>query len=183
MTYGIPYSFVPGTKAKADEVNANFIDVIERIEATNSNVSNNYEDVITRIDDTNTQLNNKTYGSWVNSYTTIAGDQEVPTTNNIAYNLSNYLPNDGNKYEVIVVASYRTTAQSGKVINVDLRSDIITSNVCVGRVRTYTNNSAYGSGCAIMPIGTGRKLYMAANTSNNAGGNFSLLLVAYKKIV
>lgn len=44
MTYGVPYSFVPGTKAKADEVNANFIDILNKIEDTNS-----------RIDDANTK--------------------------------------------------------------------------------------------------------------------------------
>ncbi len=44
MTYGVPYSFVPGTKAKADEVNANFIEVLNKIEETN-----------TRIDEANTQ--------------------------------------------------------------------------------------------------------------------------------
>ena len=32
MTFGVPYSFVPGTKAKADEVNANFIDVLTKID-------------------------------------------------------------------------------------------------------------------------------------------------------
>ena len=182
MTYGIPYSFVPGTKAKADEVNANFIDVVERIEATNSDVTDNYNDVIARIDNTNTQLNNKTYGSWVNSSSLIANDLEVPASNK-AFDLSSYLPNDGNKYEVIVNGAYKTPATSGKVVNVDLRSDIITSNISLGRVRTYTNNSAYGSGFALVPIGTGRKLYMIANSSSNSAGNYSLTLVAYKKIV
>ena len=36
MTSGILYSFVPGTKAKADEVNANFLAVLNKIEETNS---------------------------------------------------------------------------------------------------------------------------------------------------
>ena len=36
MTSGIPYSFVPGTKAKADEVNANFLAVLNKIEEINS---------------------------------------------------------------------------------------------------------------------------------------------------
>ena len=50
MTYGVPYSFVPGTKAKADEVNANFIDVLDKIKTTNE-----------RIDETNsTTQSNKT---------------------------------------------------------------------------------------------------------------------------
>lgn len=183
MTYGIPYSFVPGTKAKADEVNANFIDVIERIDATNSNVNNNYNDVIQRINSTNTQLNQKTYGSWVNKYSLIVGDQEVPTSSNTTFNLSSYLPNDSNIYEILVIASYKTTATSGKVVYVDLRSSIITSNISIGRVRTYTNNAAYGSGCAIIPIGTDKRLYMVANTSNNAGGSYSLVIVGYKRIV
>jgi hypothetical protein len=38
MTYSVPYSFVPGTKARADEVNANFIDVLDKIENTNSRI-------------------------------------------------------------------------------------------------------------------------------------------------
>ena len=48
MTFGVPYSFVPGTKAKADEVNANFIDVLTKIEDTNL-----------RIDETNSNADSK----------------------------------------------------------------------------------------------------------------------------
>ena len=48
MTFGVPYSFVPGTKAKADEVNANFIEVLTKIEDTNA-----------RIDETNTSVATK----------------------------------------------------------------------------------------------------------------------------
>ena len=48
MTFGVPYSFVPGTKAKADEVNANFIDVLSKIEDTNL-----------RIDETISNANSK----------------------------------------------------------------------------------------------------------------------------
>jgi hypothetical protein len=48
MTFGVPYSFVPGTKAKADEVNANFIDVLTKIENTNL-----------RIDETNSNVDSK----------------------------------------------------------------------------------------------------------------------------
>lgn len=51
MTYGVPYSFVPGTKARADEVNANFIDVLNKIEETNTKITNLNEQVSQRIDD------------------------------------------------------------------------------------------------------------------------------------
>lgn len=54
MTFSVPYSFVPGTKAKAQEVNANFNSVAEQIDATNilklnkdcSNISQQGLDVI-----------------------------------------------------------------------------------------------------------------------------------------
>ena len=36
-TYRVPYTFVPGTKAKATEVNANFSSVMDLIEETNNN--------------------------------------------------------------------------------------------------------------------------------------------------
>lgn len=36
MTVSVPYSFVPGTKAKAQEVNANFNSLVEQIDETNS---------------------------------------------------------------------------------------------------------------------------------------------------
>ena len=58
MTYGVPYSFVPGTKAKADEVNANFIDLLDKIKTTNE-----------RIDETNstTQSNKTTLEEKINT--------------------------------------------------------------------------------------------------------------------
>lgn len=40
MTLGIPYSFIPGTKAKAEEVNANFIALHSDIESLDSNKVN-----------------------------------------------------------------------------------------------------------------------------------------------
>lgn len=41
----IPYSFIPGTKAKASEVNANFISVANAIEKNNSDVSHDIDEI------------------------------------------------------------------------------------------------------------------------------------------
>ena len=41
----IPYSFIPGTKAKADEVNANFVALANTIEENRLNNSNDIDDV------------------------------------------------------------------------------------------------------------------------------------------
>ena len=49
MTFGVPYSFVPGTKAKADEVNANFIDVLNKIDTVDSKVTSSTSEISERI--------------------------------------------------------------------------------------------------------------------------------------
>ena len=41
----IPYSFVPGTKAKADEVNANFISLANFIEQNKNSTANDIETI------------------------------------------------------------------------------------------------------------------------------------------
>ena len=67
MTFGVPYSFVPGTKAKADEVNANFIDVLTKIEdtnlridETNSNADSKNAEITAQFEEVETKLNQKT---------------------------------------------------------------------------------------------------------------------------
>lgn len=45
----IPYSFIPGTKAKASEVNANFLSLAEAIETNHTNALNEIADLNTQI--------------------------------------------------------------------------------------------------------------------------------------
>ncbi len=59
MTYGVPYSFVPGTKARADEVNANFIDVLNKIDTVDSKVTSSTSEISERIDDEVSTLDTK----------------------------------------------------------------------------------------------------------------------------
>lgn len=66
MTFGVPYSFVPGTKAKADEVNANFIDVLTKIEdtnlridETNSNAVSNSAEVTTKFENVEASIDQR----------------------------------------------------------------------------------------------------------------------------
>ena len=56
MTIGVPYAFVPGTKAKADEVNANFNDVISKIENTNSRIDETNSNATTKNEEINTKF-------------------------------------------------------------------------------------------------------------------------------
>lgn len=50
----IPYSFVPGTKAKAQEINANFVSVADRIQSDKDFVNQKVLDIETAIDLNNT---------------------------------------------------------------------------------------------------------------------------------
>jgi hypothetical protein len=75
----IPYSFVPGTKAKAAEVNANFIALAEQIENSRTIVNQNVEDLtklinakpdkevtITTVEEADTDLDDyKTSGTYI----------------------------------------------------------------------------------------------------------------------
>lgn len=64
MTYGVPYSFTPGTKARADEMNANFIDILNKLEdinsklnETNANLDSSFAELDTKIDNVNSSIN------------------------------------------------------------------------------------------------------------------------------
>lgn len=59
MTLVVPYSFVPGTKAKASEVNANFNDVLNKIENTNTLINNINEELATNLTKNTTDLEKK----------------------------------------------------------------------------------------------------------------------------
>lgn len=55
----IPFSFVPGTKAKAGEVNANFIAIANEIEKNNSDISQDITDINGKIKEINTKKADK----------------------------------------------------------------------------------------------------------------------------
>ncbi len=55
----IPYSFTPGTKAKAQEVNANFIALAEKIEQTIETTNQKFAETEQKIEQTNSQSEEK----------------------------------------------------------------------------------------------------------------------------
>lgn len=55
----IPYSFTPGTKAKAGEVNANFVALADFIETFKSNSTENFDEIETSLNGINTTLSQK----------------------------------------------------------------------------------------------------------------------------
>lgn len=188
MAYGIPYSFVPGTKAKADEVNANFIDVLDRIEDTNTRIDNSNNDINERLDETNTTLSQKAnlsqlYGNWVYSVRTVVSAVTMNSSAGVrTYSLSSYLPNDGKIYEVLFNGKMSTAAQASKYVNVYLRSSIITSDVSVCGARAAASVIAENTSSTIIPIAADRVVQLGDNAGANANGTVTITAVAYKRI-
>ncbi len=205
MTFGVPYSFVPGTKAKADEVNANFIDVLTKIEDTNL-----------RIDETNSSANTKSA-----EIATKFDQVEEEITQRANLDLSN-LSTTGS---AVLSAKANTTDIDGNWIakNTTLASNVTLSNTAAtsyslssylpndGRTyevlfsfaytgdnsvsAQYTINSGFGTTwflfnysrndalTTILPISTARKITITPNTNMTSGTNtFAIKLTAYRKV-
>ena len=171
MTYGVPYSFVPGTKAKASEVNANFIDVLEKIEDSNSR--------ITQLEE-NKADNSDIDGIWTIKTQTLADNVSLTGSSALSINISGYLPNDSNIYEVLISGVGTSSSTSGQACICFILSDIVRSNVCIFRDLPRTSSPIYTGGNTIMPVGTGRRIELVR--SSNYYGTVSLTAVAYRKV-
>ena len=210
MTYGVPYSFVPGTKAKADEVNANFIDVLDKIENANSRIDesnskteNSFEQINNKIEDVeascaNSDLSNLSSagksvldakanaslldGTWVNKSVTLCNAKSISANTTHTFSLSSYLPSDSAKYEILVTIAVDFPNNPNSQAAIYMKSDFITSLIPLVRYRSGQNYSTYASASVVTITSTGRKL-----TVNNTeyGVNiptYTLKVVGYRKV-
>lgn len=171
MTYGVPYSFVPGTKARADEMNANFIDVLDKIGSSNSRITTLESEKAN-----NTDVD----GTWTSSSKQILTDTSVNGSTNLTFSISNYLPDDGNIYEVMVFAIGTSSSTSGQSNACYLSTDVIHAHTCMYRITPRTNAPVYGGGSAILVVGTNRQITLTRNSSYY--GTVSVYLVGYRKV-
>jgi TolA-binding protein len=204
MTYGVPYSFVPGAKAKADEVNANFIEVLNKIETTNSRI----DTTNSKIDETNSQLeetnseieelntkitenqenqnsaiseiNKNLDGIWIGKEYIFASLATYPTSSNINYNLSSILPDDDNIYELLLEGDATTGTTSGNYINLIIKTSTVDAGLSIISCRTRTGSTMQSNSSVMIPIGTDRILTVVAVSSYV--GKFTLYLKAYRKV-
>ena len=211
MTYGVPYSFVPGTKARADEVNANFIEVLNKIEETN-----------TRIDEANTQNNaNKEEIEQVeqNLKTELAKKAGLDLANlntagkAVLNNKANAADIDGKwiyktftllgsvagpvsgKYVTVSLASYLPSGSS--VYDVILRADIEAK--AKGSYGLYAfgsdlmnnwftfgrveNGRAYYAGNTVrVPVNSTKKVYIKSNNSTVGSNMLYVAAICYRKV-
>lgn len=125
-------------------------------------------------------------GQWVYKYTSLGSGVTWNTSSHSStknYSLSSYLPNDGQKYEVIIRAQGTTTSTSGKFIAISIFSDILTAPIYVCRCRTRSSSSVNCSGNVIIPVGTGRKITVAgAGSGTSADGTYDIACMGYRRI-
>ena len=119
---------------------------------------------------------------WVGLTTpsSIFSDVQYPFTGDKEYDLSSVLPNDNNVYEVLVSGYCTTTVDTVAAIGLRIATSIVPRvHICFGR-----NNSGsglmQGSGNAIVPVGTDRKIILPDSATYS--GNATLELCAYRKI-
>ncbi len=205
MTYGVPYSFVPGTKAKADEVNANFIDVLDKIQTTNERIDETNTTIQTNETSTTSKLDQKANldlsnlsstgkslfdkkanvtdldDKWVRKHTSLASGKAIGMGVTHNYSLSSYLPSSG-IYEVIVALNAQTASVAGAFVYLQITSDFIKDKVPVLKAITRQANTAHAAGMQTIIVGTSRSIsvYNASNTSNEA--SYGIDVYAYRKV-
>lgn len=211
MTYSVPYSFVPGTKAKAEEVNANFIDVLSKIDDANTRIddSNNridsansdIEDVNTKIGELGNQyldidLSNisetgqklfdaKANTSSLDGSWTIKqvtiANKTITKSTTQSFSLSSYLPDSTNKYEIIVSLLATSDTGSHSCFFLYLKTDYLTTNMPMCRA-SRADGYAFSAGICTLLTSSGRKIYVYNTESANDTTSYTLKLHAYRKV-
>lgn len=209
MTYSVPYSFVPGTKAKADEVNANFMSVLSSIDEINTDVKaqnstnadkfteiesgindmkTNIETAKSDIKNLQTNLNSKANssdidGKWTKCNKVLLTATTCSKTYNQTFDLTSLLKENA-VYEILVTAFCKCLASANTGYGLDAKTTLCEAvQLCYADTRV--NAYASGDGSCVVPIGTDRKLTL---TVHNGIVNDSLAngcwasIAAYRKV-
>ena len=155
MTYGVPYSFVPGTKARADEVNANFIDVLNKIDNVDSKVTDSTAD-----------------GAWASKTQQVCFEKSITPGTNQTISIASFFPDKTNIY-MFILDGY---VQAGSSAYIYIESDK-TAGVCA--FRTTTKHAGMQS---IMITGPTRTLKITSQAGSSGTSVYTLHIRGYRKI-
>lgn len=204
MTSSVPYSFVPGSKAKAEEVNANFVAVLGEIEKSNvkiseleaqkadknfSNLDEQGQEILDAKAD-KTALDAKADkteidGNWVKKTVYIASGVTMTSSYNKSFDLSSFLPDDDNIYEVIISAIIRTGVQDNNCLALCVESSLCGFiHMCRAVTRVDGVNQIASGNCSI-PIAKDRLVRFFAGEETNAASysqSCSFRISAYRKV-
>lgn len=121
-------------------------------------------------------------GKWVSSGFTLLSSVEFATNTTKTIDISSYLPNDKNTYEVLISIYANTGATIGDSCLVYATTDIITSRVCLGRVITRTSSSALCGSTTILPVGSKRTITILNSESAVGTSSIGAFLCGYRGV-
>ncbi|MCD7780467.1 MAG: hypothetical protein LUH05_07330 [Candidatus Gastranaerophilales bacterium] len=112
-------------------------------------------------------VENELDGSWTGSSNTMASSSVLSATSTVSYDLSEYLPDDGEIYDVILSGSFSSGASSGYTTDVRISTDVATGFINFACAITRTSSSVYSSGQIILPVGSERVVTLTNATDYN----------------
>ena len=126
-------------------------------------------------------INSMCDGGWVDLDLTLASSVTAPSSGTpLEYDLSNYLPIDGNNYEVTLTGSVTTGTTSGNMVSLRVYSNILNNYQTITTAQTRSSSSVSGGGTLTLPVGLDKKIYVSSYSGNN--GTFSLFARGYRRL-
>lgn len=204
MTYSVTYSFVPGTKARADEVNTNFIDILNHLENTNARIDTTntlIESANTQIEDINTNLSecanlslsnlnedgkevlnkkadaNLLDGKWVCTSKTLCIEKVITPGEAQTYSLKSILPTENDLYEIIIDGQLHTDVAGGSAY-VYIKTPKTTS---LAAFRVVSPNR-YGSIQALAVCQGNHNIIVSNQPGAVESSTYTLYIRAYRKV-
>ncbi len=182
MTSSVPYSFVPGSKAKAEEVNANFVAVLDEVEKSNIKISEldsqKLDKDLSNIDEQGQKVldakadKTEIDGNWTSKSSYIANGVTTNASYNKSFDLSSFLPEDENVYEVIISVIIRSSTKLNDLVGLYVSSSC-SGSIALCRISTIVSGLAQvASGNCIIPIGKDRKINFFVG-DESAGSSYS----------
>ncbi len=194
MTSSVPYSFVPGAKAKAEEVNANFIAVLGEIEKSNVKIeeldSQKLDKDLSNIDEQGQKIldakadKTEIDGNWTSKSSYIASGVTTNASYNKSFDLSSFLPEDENVYEVIISVIIRSSTKLNDLVGLYVSSSC-SGTIALCRIATRVSGSAQvASGNCVIPIGKDRKINFFVgeeSVGSSYSGGCTFRMTSYRK--
>lgn len=120
-------------------------------------------------------------GMWVGSFYEVFTDVSFTSGQSRTYSLSDYLPNDGNIYEVVFAGKVTTGATAGDTAYMQLESSVFPATSSFVACKTPNNRSMFVGSATIMPVGADRNITIS-NASAADTATLQLRLNGYRKV-
>ena len=120
-------------------------------------------------------------GVWAGFHSVIFTGVSFTAGQSRTYSLSEYLPNDGNIYEVLFRGKVTTGAAAGDTARLNLTTSVIPASYPFVAAQTPAARTMYVIGSVLMPVGLDRNIKVT-NTSAADTATFELTVSAYRKV-